>query len=68
LIKVHKYKRDPITRIEKCSICGSGKLYDWIPGWPGWFVYYDNKGNDINSETECNERDELDGIVVLGEN
>ena len=39
-----------------------------MPGWPGWFVYYDNKGNDINSETECNERDELDGIVVLGEN
>lgn len=67
MIKVHKYKRDPITRIDKCSICGASKLYDWIPGWPGWFVYYDKNGNSVNSEVECNERDELDGIVVLGE-
>lgn len=68
MIKVHKYKRDPFTKFDNCSICGAAKLYDWMPGWPGWTNYYDKNHNKVEHETECNERDELDGIVVLGEN
>jgi hypothetical protein len=30
-------------------------MYEWTPGWPGWYSYYDAAGKSVDQEPNCKE-------------
>jgi hypothetical protein len=59
-----RYQHDwgPHPRFEShhwrcCRYCGAGRVYDYMPGWPGWYVYFkpdgSYSGKEGSVEPEC---------------
>lgn len=59
----YKYKHDwgahPQYGVDwrRCKDCGISRVYDSMPGWPGWYEYFSPEGASIKTkiyeEPEC---------------
>ena len=52
----------------RCSRCGAKRVYEWTPGWPGWYKYYLSNGNysanEGRIEPDCNDGPLFTGVAI----
>ena len=51
----HKYRvtnRYGYATFYECD-CGVTRVYEWMPGWPGDYVYFDKKGDKVKDPGDC---------------